>query len=303
MSNYRHQRRKEKLMALFEKHGLRPRTTFGQNFLLDKNQVSFIARTGDAKAGDIILEVGPGTGFLTRELAETGATVIACELDHGMAKVVSSEMEDFPNFFLIEADILSGKNDINPEVINRVTEMLQARPGELKCISNLPYSAGTPFAANLFESPLPWTTGVYMLQLEVGQRLAATPGSNHYGALSIKAALGGKVKIERKVPPQVFWPRPKVASAVVRIEFNSVEERLIIPWKELRQVCISVSNSRRKNLRNALKGLLPKEEVVDFLESCGADPDARGQNVAPEIYLAMATELKRRQDAEEETPT
>lgn len=299
MPNYRHQRRKEKLMALFEKHGLRPRTTFGQNFLLDKNQVSFIARTGEAQPGDIILEVGPGTGFLTRELAESGATILAVELDHGMAKVVRSEMENYPNFFLLEADILAGKSEINPEVIARLEKMLQTRPGTLKCISNLPYSAGTPFAANVFESPLPWHSGVYMLQLEVAQRLEAKPGTTHYGALSIKAALGGKVKIERKVPPQVFWPRPRVASAVVRIEFNSVEERMRVPWKQLRQICVSVSNSRRKRLCNALKGLIPKDQVVPFLEKCEADPETRGQKLEPATYLRMANELKRMQEEEQ----
>lgn len=293
MADDRQMKRKEKLMSLFDRYGLRPSSQRGQNFLLDKNQVNFIARTGEAQAGDIILEVGPGTGFLSEELAATSATILAVEFDHGMAKIARGVMKDYPNFFLIEADILAGKNNVNPEVLEKLAEMLTTRPGRLKCISNLPYSAGTPFAANLFESSLPWHSGVYLLQYEVGQRLCALPGTPHYGALAIKAALGGKVKIERKVPPQVFWPRPRVDSAVVRVVFNPVEERLSLPWWELRRMCMAAFSSRRKNIHNALKGFIPKEETMAFLERSGIDPEVRGQDLTPEQFLAMALEYKK----------
>ncbi len=293
MADARHLRRKEKLMALFERHGMSPRVRWGQNFLLDKNQVNFIARTGQVGSEDIILEVGPGTGFLSKELAKTGATLIAVELDHGMAGLVQAEMKEFPNFFLIEADILAGKSTINPEVIARLHEMHEARGGVLKCISNLPYSAGTPFAANIFESDLPWHSGVYLLQLEVTERMVAKPGSKNYGSLSIKTAIGAtKAKIERKVPPQVFWPRPKVDSGVIRVDFKPLAERMAIPWLELRQVCIAVFNSRRKSIRNALKGLIEKKEVLPFLEEVGVDPEIRGQNMTPEDFLKCAEHLK-----------
>lgn len=294
MGDYRHEKRKEKLMALFERHNLRPQIHRGQNFLLDKNQVNFIARTGEAAAGDLILEVGPGTGFLSHELAETGATVLAVEIDRGMAMLARAAMKDYPNFFLIESDILDGKSGISPVVLARIQEMLDARPGRLKCIANLPYSAGTPFAANVFESPLPWHSAAYLLQYEVGQRLVAQPGTQAYGSLSIKAALGGKVKIARKVPPTVFWPRPKVDSAVIKIVFNSAEERMKIPWRPLRLLCVAVFNSRRKSIRNALKGIVEKHEVLGFLEEAGVDPDKRGQDVPPEKFLRMAELFKAR---------
>ena len=292
MVQARHLRRKEKLMALFERHGMSPRIRWGQNFLLDKNQVNFIARTGEACSDDIILEVGPGTGFLSKELASTGATVFAVELDQGMAGIARAEMKEFPNFFIMEADILKGKSAINPEVLDRLKEMYETRGGNLKCISNLPYSAGTPFSANIYESDLPWHSGVYLLQLEVTERMVAKPGTKNYGSLSIKTALGAKkAKIERKVPPQVFWPRPKVDSGVIRIEFKSVEQRMAIPWKEVRRVCVAVFNSRRKSIRNALKGLIPKKDVLGFLEDVGIDPDIRGQKLEPEVFLEIAKKL------------
>lgn len=300
MGDPRHTRRKEKLMLLFERHNLRPSSRRGQNFLLDKNQVNFIARTGEAAAGDIILEVGPGTGFLSKELAATGATVLACELDKGMANIVKDEMKSYPNFILMEGDILESKTVNNKEVMDRLREMHKARPGNLKCISNLPYSAGTPFAANIITSDLPWHSGVYLLQLEVAQRMVAKAGTPAYGALSIRTALGGKAKIERKVPPQVFWPRPNVASAVLRVVFNPLEERMSMPWLEIREFCVAIFNSRRKSIRNALKGLIPKEHVLDFLEAAGIDPAIRGQKVEPEKFLAMANELIKRREAEPE---
>ncbi len=298
MADARHLRRKEKLMALFERHGMSPRIRWGQNFLLDKNQVNFIARTGMANNEDIILEVGPGTGFLSKELAKTGATLLAVELDHGMAGLVGAEMKGFPNFYLMEADILASKSEINPEVLNRLREMYEARGGNLKCISNLPYSAGTPFSANIYESDLPWHSGVYLLQLEVTERMVAKPGSKNYGSLSIKTALGAKkAKIERKVPPQVFWPRPKVDSGVIRIEFKPLEERMAIPWSDLRRVCVSVFNSRRKSIRNALKGLIDKKDVLTFLGDLEIDPEIRGQKLTPEQFLKCAEHLKVYEDS------
>ncbi len=289
MADARHLRRKEKLMALFERHGMSPRVRWGQNFLLDKNQVNFIARTGEVSEQDIILEVGPGTGFLSKELAKAGATILAVELDHGMAGLVADEMKNFPNFFLMEADILARKAEINPDVLERLREMYKLRGGNLKCISNLPYSAGTPFSANIFESDLPWHSGVYLLQLEVTERMIAKPGSKHYGSLSIKTAIGAKkAKIERKVPPQVFWPRPKVDSGVIRIEFKPVEERMAIPWVNLRRVCVAIFNSRRKSIRNALKGLIAKDDVLQFLADAGIDPEIRGQKLPPEQFLKCA---------------
>ncbi len=289
MADARHMRRKEKLMALFERHGMSPRVRWGQNFLLDKNQVNFIARTGEVSEQDLILEVGPGTGFLSKELARAGATILAVELDHGMAGLVADEMKDFPNFFLMEADILARKAEINPEVLDRLREMHKLRGGNLKCISNLPYSAGTPFSANIYESDLPWHSGVYLLQLEVTERMIAKPGSANYGSLAIKTAIGAKkAKIERKVPPQVFWPRPNVESGVIRIEFKPVEERMAIPWINLRRVCVAVFNSRRKSIRNSLKGLIRKDDVLKFLADAGIDPEIRGQKLLPEQFLRCA---------------
>ncbi len=293
MVNYRHNRRKDMLIAMLGRYGMRPNTHLGQNFLLDKNQVNYIARMGKVGGADLVLEVGPGTGFLSTELLQTGAQVIGVEFDHKMAELLRGEIvPKFPNFTLIEADILQGKNQINEQVLDAVSQRLLQFPGlTLKCISNLPYSAGTPFIANLFKSNLPWERAACLLQYEVGQRLVAQTGDDQYGALAIVAGLGGRVCLERKVPPNVFWPRPNVDSAVVSVAFHPVRQRMDIPWEPLRMITVGIFNSRRKNLKNALKGLVERELIERFLDEQQIDPETRGEQLSPEMILKLARML------------
>lgn len=295
MANFGHLKRKEKLLRLFEKAGIKPQTRRGQNFLLDRNQVRYIAKTGEIIPSDVVVEVGPGTGFLTRELAPYEATVIGVEVDRKLLEIVRDEVKEYPNVLLMQADILHNKNTINPDVTTALAEIMKERgpQARLKTVSNLPYSAGTPFVANLFSSELPWDLAVCMLQLEVAQRLVAKPGTSAYGNFSILAELGGKAKIERKVPPPVFWPRPKVASAVVSIRFKSVEERMLIPWRALRKVTTAIFSSRRKTLRNSLKGLLPDKAAIDAtLAEVGLSEINRGEQMTPQQFLALAKHLE-----------
>ncbi len=293
--NYRHLRRLERLKRQFEELGIRPRIRMGQNFLLDKNQVNYIAGCGRLSGEDVVLEVGPGTGFLSQVMAATGCTVFAVELDRKLLAMARAATRDFPNVVFMQGDILAGKSSINPEVLERLEELMRLRGPEtrLKTVSNLPYSAGTPFVANLFSSPLPWARAVFLLQYEVAERMVAGPASRAYGSLSIVGALGGRVKLERKVPPQVFWPRPRVASAVVSIDFLSMEERMKIPWKALRRVCVGVFNSRRKTLRNALKGLFEPERVAGIAAANNLDLSRRGSDMTPSEFLLLARELER----------
>ncbi|MBN2712241.1 MAG: ribosomal RNA small subunit methyltransferase A [Planctomycetes bacterium] len=301
MSVKRHGRRLDQLKDMFERHGIRPSIRRGQNFLLDKNQVSYIARVGDLGLDDIVLEVGPGTGFLSKEIIQYGCRLFCVELDNKLADLVKEEMAEHSNFELMKADILAGKNNVNPAVLERVRELVLEHGGNprLKTVSNLPYSAGTPFVMNLFHSDLPWVKAVFLIQLEVGERMTAKPGSPDYGTLSIACTLGGNTTIERKVPPQVFWPRPKVASAVVSIEFNSLEERMKIPWRALRRITSAIFSSRRKLLRNSLKGVFPGDSLDEAIEGVGLDPQGRGELLLPEEFLRLAEKLAEMEEKSE----
>ena len=290
----------EKLRARLDRAGIRPSTRRGQNFLLDTNQLRFIAETGELTPNDVVLEVGPGTGFLTRQLARNGSLVLAVELDYGLLPLAEEETAGFPNVFYLQGDILAGKNRINPDAITRLKELLALKaktpspdggePG-LKCVSNLPYSAGTPLVMNLLSSPLPWRLGVFLLQREVAERLIAPPGGKDYGALSIAASLASETTIERLVTPRAFWPRPKVESAVVRMAFRPTAERLALPWIGIRAVTNAVFGSRRKILKNALKGLFPDGDAGEMLSRLEIDPESRGECLEPKTFLAIAREI------------
>ncbi|MCC8190656.1 MAG: 16S rRNA (adenine(1518)-N(6)/adenine(1519)-N(6))-dimethyltransferase RsmA [Planctomycetes bacterium] len=294
-----------KLRARLDRAGIRPSTRRGQNFLLDANQLRFIAETACLDHRDVILEVGPGSGFLTRRLALSGGLVLAVELDHGLLPLAEEETAGLPNVFYLRADILAGKNHINPAVTERLEELLAlkakalaAENGDgpyLKCVSNLPYSAGTPFVMNTLSSPLPWTSGVYLLQQEVAERMIAPPGGKNYGALSISVALAATASIERTVPPRSFWPRPNVESAVILVRYRPEAERTALPWTAIRAVCTAVFGSRRKILKNALKGLFPDGDAAATLARLEIDPEIRGECLTPMEFLRIATSLPGRE--------
>ena len=293
----------KKLRARLDRAGIRPSTRRGQNFLLDSNMLYFIAETGGLGPGDVVLEVGPGSGFLTRRLALSGALVLGVELDYGLLPIAQEETAGLPNVFYMQGDILAGKNHINPAVEERLRELLALKAkglaetpegGEpvLKSVSNLPYSAGTPFVMNALSSPLPWAVGVFLLQQEVAERIAAPPGGKNYGALSIAAGLGATTTIERLVNPRSFWPRPNVESAVIKMLFKPVAERTALPWIRLRAVTNAVFGSRRKILKNALKGLFPDTDIGGMLAGMNIDPESRGERLAPGDFLTIAHKVK-----------
>ncbi len=293
----------KKLRARLDRAGIRPSTRRGQNFLLDGNQLRFIAETGELGPNDVVLEVGPGSGFLTRRLAVTGALVLGVELDHGLLPLAEEETAGLPNVFYLQGDILAGKNHINPAVIERVQELVALKRKALadsgvtaepvlKSVSNLPYSAGTPFVMNLLASPLPWRMGVFLLQLEVAERIVAPPGGKNYGALSIAAGLASTTTIEREVSPRSFWPRPNVDSAVIKMIPEPLDVRMAIPWVELRAVTNAVFGSRRKILKNALKGLFPDTDIGAMLADMKINPESRGERLYPDEFLALAKKVR-----------
>lgn len=197
------------IRALLEARGVRPKHRLGQNFLHDHNQLRRIVAAADVSEGDLVLEVGPGTGTLTETLVEAGAEVVSVELDEDMATIVESRLGD--RITLLRGDCLDRRRHLSPEIL----EVLGDRPFRL--VANLPYQAATPLMMDLLLRRPTCQGQVALIQKEVADRLAAGSGGREYGPISIlTAALGG---IERvgNVPPGCFWPAPKVVSAVVSI--------------------------------------------------------------------------------------
>ena len=198
------------IRALLEARGVRPKHRLGQNFLHDHNQLRRIVAAADVSAGDLVLEVGPGTGTLTEALVEAEAEVVSVELDEDMARIVEARLGD--RITLLQGDCLDRRRHLSPEI----REILADRPFRL--VANLPYQAATPLMMDLLLRRPTCLGQVALIQKEVADRLAANAGGREYGPISILTATFGSISRVGNVPPGCFWPAPKVVSAVVSIK-------------------------------------------------------------------------------------
>lgn len=207
------------IRAMLEAHGLFPKHRFGQNFLHDHNQLRKIVEAADIAPGDVVLEVGPGTGALTEWLLETGARVLAVEIDPDMRAVLEDRLSPLfaERFALCMTDVLAGKHEMSPLVLDALRSMGSGEIPPFKLIANLPYNVASPLLLNLACDYPQMSHAVVMIQREVADRLIADPGSKTYGPLGIMLQVTCETQIVSTLPPECFWPRPKVASAVVRI--------------------------------------------------------------------------------------
>jgi 16S rRNA (adenine1518-N6/adenine1519-N6)-dimethyltransferase len=246
---------------LLRRHGLAPRQSLGQNFVVDGNTVRRIARLAEVGSGDHVVEIGAGLGSLTRALLETGARVTAIELDEGLVRVLQ---ETVPEAAIVHGDARTLD----------WTLILDGRPAVL--VANLPYNVATPIVADLLDDVPLIERMLVMVQAEVGERLAAGPGTKAYGAVSVKVAYWAEASVIGHVPPTVFLPRPKVDSALVAIRRRPVPAGppTVAP-ADLFTLVRAGFGQRRKTLRKSLEGLaLP----VDF-EAAGIDPGRRGEEL------------------------
>ncbi len=211
------------IKALLSAHGLRPKHRLGQNFLIDRAKLDAIVAAADLQPDDVVLEVGPGTGVLTQRLLQAGAKVLAVEIDRQLEPVIRNQFEtQGDRFQLIIADVLSGKHEINPVVMDGlralgVDERDRGRGRGFKLIANLPYQVASPLLVNLALDHPAMTMGLVMVQKEVADRLTAQPGGKDYGALSVLVQAMCEVTQVMTLSPGCFWPQPKVTSAVVQV--------------------------------------------------------------------------------------
>jgi 16S rRNA (adenine1518-N6/adenine1519-N6)-dimethyltransferase len=244
------------LTRLLQQHGLNPRHDLGQNFLIDLNIIDLIVREAAPDARDVVLEVGAGAGSLTAALAPHVAAVVAVELDPKLHTLARDAVAAFPHATVIQADALYGKHRLNPAVLAAVEAALSADAGRrLKLVANLPYSVATPVISNLVATDLPWERIVVTIQYELAQRIVAVPRTADYSTLSVWLQSQCRIALVRKLPPAVFWPRPKVDSAVVRIEPDA-DRRLRIADREFFHDYVRrVFQHRRKHLRSVLRAM------------------------------------------------
>ncbi len=288
------------LRDLFARRGMAPRHRYGQNFLIDLNIHELIAEAGQVGPGDVILEVGPGAGALTALMAERGAAVVAVEIDPGMAQLTAEATAGHPGVRVVHGDALANKHTLNPLVLDHLRSGLAVDPArKLKLVANLPYNIATPILSNLLVHPeFRPERLVATIQLELAERIRATPQSSDYGALSVIMQALADVELTRVLPPSVFWPRPKVESAVVTIIPDPAKRDLVgdLPW--FHAIVRRIFLHRRKNLRRVLYSIWrdrwTKLEVDTMLDGLGLTGLVRAEAMDVPEWISLANALKAR---------
>jgi len=216
------------LMRRFEESGIRPHSKFGQNFLIDLNLLHLLFESAAVGPNDVVLEVGTGTGSLTALLAQRAAAVVTVEVDPQMYQLASEELHRFDNVMMLHIDALKNKNRMQPAVLEAVHTQLAAGPNRrFKLVANLPYNIATPVIGNLLSEDHPPFSMTATIQKELAERIVARPGTKDYSALSVSIQSQCQVEILRILPPEAFWPRPKVSSAFVQITLDqSLRDRI-----------------------------------------------------------------------------
>lgn len=279
-------------MDLFKAHGFNPRSDLGQNFLIDINLIEFAVRSAELTKDDLVLEVGPGTGGMTTFLSEEAGEVISVEVDRNMFALATAATEHCDNVTLLNCDILKNKNTISPIVTDLLKQKLAENPGRnLKLVANLPYNVATPVISNLVASDLPWQKMVATIQLELGEKMIAEPGGVGYGALSIWLQSQCSVRIIRRLSPKVFWPRPRVNSAIVSLWRHDGRGDRIHDKPFFLDFLRRLFHQRRKLLRRVLVGMyskdLSKTRVDEVLAEMGHGPDTRAEQLDVQTFVKL----------------
>lgn len=262
---------------LLERHGLEARRSLGQNFVADPNTVAHIARLAGVGPGDRVVEVGPGLGSLTLALAATGAQVVALEKDRSLVPVLAEVLATDPaaaEVRVVEGDALVVDWD----------ELLGSESWSL--VANLPYNVAVPVVMRLLAEAPQVQRLVVMVQLEVAERLCATPGDRTIGIPTIKVAWWASARILTTVPPEVFIPRPRVQSAVVGIERRPQRSALVGP-SEVFPLVEQAYRQRRKMLRSTLGSVVP----VEVFDQAGIDPQLRPERLGLDDWIRLAEAL------------
>ncbi len=271
---------------LLREREIRPAKALGQNFVADPNTVRRVVRLAGVEPGDRVVEIGPGLGSLTLALAEAGASVVALELDRRLAEVVREVTAGLPVAVVVGDalrvrfdEVLAAAPSGDPADSSGDPTDTSSDPADRPwtLVANLPYNVATPVVIRILEEAPAIASLLVMVQREVGERLAAGPGDDAYGATSVKVAYWASAEVAGRVPPTVFVPRPRVESVLVRIRRLSepAVDPEVVGYERLFEVVRAGFGQRRKMLRRSLAGVVS----ADAFAGAGVRPDARAEEI------------------------
>lgn len=273
--------------ALLKRHGFQTRRALGQHLLVDRNTLVKIVAAAELTAQDTVVEIGPGIGTLTRELAAAAGRVTAVEVDARLLPVLAETLADFPNVEVLHADFL--RLPLKSFFAERATER------RCKVVANLPYYITSPLLVALLEQRHFLERIVVMVQKEVAERLVATPGTEAYGSLSVFVQWHATVETVARVSRHAFRPEPHVDSAIVRLFPRGRPPVPVADEKRLFDVVHAAFQKRRKTVANALATFpalkLTREEAIGALQRAGIDPTRRGETLSLAEFAAVTEAL------------
>lgn len=265
-----------------------PRKRFAQHWLKSEKALSQILKAADLSEGDRILEIGPGTGILTRRLLPSVQSVVAVEIDRDLCKNLVKQLGNIDNFLLLQGDFLT--LDLEAQLANFPNFQTLN-----KVVANIPYNITGPILEKLLgkiaePAVKTFDSIVLLVQKEVADRLYAKPGSTAFGALSVRVQYLAECESVCHVPAKAFYPPPKVDSAVVRLRPRLIEPQAMNP-KHLETLLKLGFGSKRKMLRNNLKGIVAVDRLTQLLESLEIDPQSRAEDLSVANWVALSNNL------------
>ena len=274
-------------IAVLQKYNFSFQKKFGQNFLIDTHVLDKIIASAEITKDDMVLEIGPGIGTMTQYLACAAGKVVAVEIDKTLIPILEDTLSEYDNVQIINQDVLK----VN--LAKLAEEENDGKP--IKVVANLPYYITTPIIMGLFENHVPLKSITVMVQKEVADRMQVGPGTKDYGALSLAVQYYAKPYIVANVPPNCFMPRPKVGSAVIRLERYEEPPVQVTDEKLMFRIIRASFNQRRKTLVNGLKNSpeiqFSKEEIEAAIETLGKGASVRGEALTLEEFARLSNIL------------
>jgi len=285
------------IKAMLAEAGLRPHRRLGQHFLVDGNLMRLLVAAADLGPTDTVLEVGCGVGNLTELLVEAAGHVVAVEVDANLAAIARERLAEAANLDLVVTDVLADKHRIAPAVTGAVGAHRSALGGAVKLVANLPYQAATPLVAELVRADLPPERLVFTVQQEVADRLAAAPATPAYGPVGVLVQALAQVEVLRRLAPSVFWPMPRVRSAMVCVRPRAERRARIADLDVFRRTIDGLFGHRRKRAARSLAladpSGAPAEDWAERLASVGLDPQVRGETYSVDQIIRLANTVAR----------